>query len=146
MKTLIVRLLVGIFWFCYSSTFIILFFPIVPGIAGGVFREEGQNPVATQYSFSYGASPFITKLDLVLVDPHIMSTFFEVGFYQANKFFVVVVAVGKKDSERGNWFGLCRNLSMFRTDPEITNFCKQLMASGAKRGSFHKVLIRIINK
>ena len=65
-------------------------------------REEGQHAVALQNAIGDGAPPFVSELDLGLVEPDIVSALFQVGFDAADPFLVGVVAVTQEDAEGGD--------------------------------------------
>ena len=54
-------------------------------IASGIFREEGQHSVALQNAVGDGAVPHVAELDLVLVEPDILSALFQVGLDAAGQ-------------------------------------------------------------
>ena len=45
------------------------------GVAGGMFREEGQHAVALQNAVGDGTPPFVAELDLGLVEPDVVPRF-----------------------------------------------------------------------
>jgi hypothetical protein len=68
----------------------------------GMLREEGQDAVALQNAVGDGAPPFVTELDLALVEPDVVPALFQISLDAADEFLVAVVAVTEKDAERGN--------------------------------------------
>jgi hypothetical protein len=76
------------------------------GVAGGMLREEGQHAVAAGDAVGDISPPIVAGLDLVLVEPDIVSTFFEVGLDVADEFLVGVVAIAEEDAKgRDRLFG-----------------------------------------
>lgn len=71
------------------------------GVTGGMFREKGQDAVALQNAVGNGAPPLVAELDLVLVEPDIVSALCQVGFDAADKLFVAVVAIAEEDAHFG---------------------------------------------
>ena len=68
------------------------------GVAGGMFREEGDEFVAAGDALGNGAPPVVAKLDLALVEPDIVPALFQVGLDAADEFLARVVAVAEEDS------------------------------------------------
>lgn len=89
-----------------------------PGVAGGMFREEGQHPVAVHDALGDGAPPVKPALDLALVEPDVVSAFFEVGLDLPDKLFVAVVAVAEEDAHRRERLGF-RQLPVRRANPKL---------------------------
>ena len=79
------------------------------GVAGGMFREEGDEFVAARDPFRDGAPPVVAEFDLALIEPDIVSAFFKVGLNEADEILVAVVTVTEEDAERGEGL-LCDEL------------------------------------
>src|ERR1051325_228058 len=69
------------------------------GVAGGIFREEGQDAVALQNAVGDRVPPFVAELDLVLVEPDIVSALLQVGLDAADQLLVAVVAIAEEDAQ-----------------------------------------------
>lgn len=86
-------------------------------IAGGMLREEGDNPLTVQDLIGDRAPPVVAGLDFGLVEPDIVPALFQVSLDASDEFLIGGAAVAQENAEgRGR---LCvGNLAMGRADPE----------------------------
>ena len=111
------------------------------GVAGGMLREERQHAVALQNAVGDGAPPFVAELDLALVEPDIVTAFFQVGLDAAHQLLIAVVAIAEEDPHGGYGF-FQRYLSMFGADPEFADLRQRLTAFRALNNICHGLLQR----
>ena len=105
------------------------------GVAGGMFREEGDELVAPGYTFRDGMAPVIARLNLALVEANIVAALFKVGLDAADQFLVGIVAVAEENPEESGRF-LSRHLAVLRADPEMADLSQRLIALTTKRCLF----------
>ena len=108
------------------------------GVAGGMFREEGDEFVAVCEAFRDGAPPVVAEFDLALVEPDIVAALFEVGLDAADEIFVGIAAVAEENAERMGrrrrslslvtLAATRRNLALLGANPELADLTQRLIA------------------
>jgi hypothetical protein len=76
------------------------------------------------------------EVDFALVQPDILSAFFEFGFNSADRMYGRVEAITDENAKRSEWF-FQRDLSMLRANPELGHLREHLTALAAFRLGAH---------